>query len=173
MPWRMILDIVGFQLAWWASALGAAAGHWQPGVAVGAAVIAVQLAMSGARAPLIGTVAAAALIGIVAETAMVAGGLVTYAAVWPAAGMAPAWLVTLWMVFATCIDSTARMLGTNAMAKAIVLGAVVAPPTYWAGARFGALTLAEPSWPALAALAVAWMIAMPLMLAIHGRLSGR
>jgi Na+/phosphate symporter len=169
MPWRLVVDILGFQSTWWACALGAGAGRWEPGVAVGAAVAAGQLAASGERRAILITMLAAAAMGILAESALVAAGLVQYAAPWPIPGLAPAWLIVLWVVFATCIPATDRMLGKHALAKAAVIGAVVAPPTYWAGEGLGALTLAPPSWHALAAFAIVWAIATPAMLAVYRR----
>ena len=168
-PWRLVFDIVGFQSTWWASALGAGAGRWEPGVAVAAIGIAAQLALSGERKALFVTTLAAGVMGVIAETGLIASGLVRYAADWPLAGFAPVWLVGLWMVFATCVPATDRMLGANALLKSMLVGAVIAPPTYWAGESFAALSFAEPHWLALAATAVVWAIATPLMILVYRR----
>ena len=161
---RLILDIVGFQLTWWAAALGAANGRWEPGAAVGALVVLAQVVASKPRGATIAAVVAAGAIGLVAETALMASGLVRYQAVWPAAWLAPVWLIALWMVFGTCIGATARMLGERPLMKGALLGALVAPPTYWAGERFAALSFAQPVWLPLIATAFVWAIATPLML---------
>ena len=161
---RLILDIIGFQLSWWAAALGAAAGRWEPGAAIGALVVLAQVAASKPRRATIAAVGAAASIGLVAETALMASGLIRYQAVWPAPWLAPVWLIALWMVFGTCIGATARMLGERPLMKGALLGALVAPPTYWAGERFAALSFAQPIWQPLVATAVVWAIATPLML---------
>jgi hypothetical protein len=163
---RLIVDIVGFQITWWASALGAGAGRWEPGVAAAAIVILFQLAMSATRGATLAAILAALLMGLAGETAMMSAGLVRYAADWPVEWLPPLWLLGLWMVFATCIEATARMLGSHTYLKGALLGAVLAPPTYWAGQSFGALTLAEPIWLPLFATAAVWAIATPLMLAI-------
>ncbi len=170
-PWRLVFDIVGFQSTWWASALGAGAGRWEPGVAVAAMVIAAQLAFSPERKALFATALAAGVMGAMAETGLLASGLVRYAADWPLAGFAPVWLVALWMVFATCVPATDRMLGTNALLKSMLVGAIIAPPTYWAGESFAALGFAEPRWIALAATAVVWSLATPLMILVYRRFS--
>lgn len=170
---RLLLDIVGFQITWWACALGAAAGAWEPGVAVAAVVIAVQLWMSKARVATVAAVLAAGVCGVAAETAVVASGLVTYQAPLPAAGLAPIWLVGLWMVFGTCIEATARMLGERRLLLGAALGALLAPPTYWAGASLAALHLAEPIWLPLLVLAAIWAVATPLLMAVYGRAAAR
>jgi len=168
---RLIIDIVGFQATWWAAALGAGAGNWIPGSAVGGFVLLLQMIAAKVRLATFATVVIACVIGLAGETAMIASGLVSYAATWPLAGLPPLWLLTLWMVFATCIEATLRMLGDNALLKGALLGAVVAPPTYWAGESFAALSFAEPKWIGLIAIAAIWAIATPIMLATYRRFS--
>lgn len=170
---RLAIDIIGFQSTWWAAALGAGAGRWEPGVIVGVIVMALQVALASGRAGLLATLLVAGVLGVVLESLLIASGLVTYAAAWPASFAPPVWLIALWMVFATCIEATARMLGNHALIKSAVVGALVAPPTYWAGQGFGALKLAEPIWLALAATAVIWAIATPVMLATFAAVSRR
>jgi len=167
---RLIIDIVGFQITWWASALGAGAGRWEPGLAVGLLVVLVQLMFSKTRAAMLATVAAAAVLGFAFETAMMASGLITYSASWPSPLLPPVWLIALWMVFATCIEATARMLGDNGLLKGALLGAILAPVTYWAGANFSALSFTEPVWMPLAATAVAWAIATPVLMIVFARM---
>lgn len=168
---RLAIDIVGFQSTWWAAALGAGTGRWEPGLIVGVLVMVLQLFLANSRAALFATLVVAALLGIAFESLLIASGLVTYAATWPVALAPPAWLIALWMVFATCIEATARMVGGHALIKGALLGAVVAPPTYWAGLRFGALELAEPIWLPLLATAVIWAIATPIMMATFAAVS--
>jgi hypothetical protein len=169
MPWRLLIDIVGFQSTWWACAIGAGAGRWEPGVAIGAAVAAGQLATSAKPTALLATIAVTLIMAVAAESALIAMGLIEYGAPWPIAGLAPAWLIVLWVVFATCIPATDRFLGANALPKAALLGAIVAPPTYWAGLSFGAVSFPGPLWQTFAALAVVWAIATPVMLAVYRR----
>lgn len=164
MPWRLIVDIIGFQSVWWASVLGAGAGRWEPGIIAAVIVSVGQLVASGERRVLLTTVLATVVLALFAESAMVASGLVRYATSWPAIGLVPVWIAGLWVVFATCMPATDRMLGENALIKAAVLGAIVGPPTYWAGEGLGALAFDEPRWLALAAIAAMWFVAMPLML---------
>lgn len=169
---RTIVDIVGFQISWWASALGAGAGRWEPGVAAGIAVVLLQLAVSGKRRATLAAVVAAAVLGIAFESAMIASGLVHYSASWPIASLSPVWLIALWMVFGTCIEATIRLLGERPMLRSALLGAILAPPTYWAGTGFGALSLMEPLWLPLGAVAMAWAIATPLMILAYRRAGG-
>lgn len=170
---RLIVDIVGFQITWWACALGAASGHWEPGVAVACVVLIGQVWASGTRLATTAAVLTAAVVGVLAETAIVASGLIDYAADRPALGLAPVWLIALWMVFATCAGATARMLGERQMLLGAVLGPALAPPTYWAGAGLGALKLAEPVWLPLLMVAIVWAVATPMILAVYGRIAAR
>jgi hypothetical protein len=104
---------------------------------------------------------------------MIAAGLVSYGAPWPHPALIPAWLMALWMVFGTCIEATARMLGARPYLKGAMLGALLAPPTYWFGMGAGALTLAGPVWQPLLATALLWAIATPLMMAAFARACSR
>jgi hypothetical protein len=54
----------------------------------------------------------------------------------------------------------------------MAFGAMGGPFAYLAAARMGAVAFAMPPWPALAMLAVAWAVAMPL-LAAHAMRSAR
>ena len=168
---RLAIDILGFQSTWWAAALGAGDGRWEPGLIVGVLVMLLQLIISSGRAALLATLLVAALLALIMESALIAMGLVSYSAAWPWHLGPPAWLLALWMVFATCIEATTRMLGSNGLIKGAMLGAALAPPTYWAGLSFGALKLSEPIWLPLVSTAIVWAVATPIMMATHAAVS--
>lgn len=156
-------------MTWWASALGAAAGRFEPGVVVGLIVVAIQIAAARHRGATIFAVLVAGVLGVMLETAVIAAGLVQYGASSPAIGLAPVWLIALWLVFGTFIEATIRMFGSRPRLWSALAAAVLAPPTYWGGMRLGALTLAEPIWLPLAIMAIVWAIATPLMVAAYQR----
>lgn len=165
---RSAFDVVCLQAAWWAAALGAVAGTWWPGTAACILAAAVQLALADDRPPLLQLIGLGAALGIGLESGLIASGLVNYAAAQPAVLLAPVWLVALWGAFATCLPMLRGALGRAAVVKAAVLGAVAAPPTYWAADRLGALTLTTPL-SALCAIASAWAFAMAVLVAAAGR----
>jgi len=179
MTWPIAAQLAGFQLVWLACALGAASGRSAPGIAAAAAFLAVRLALDrraldrralDRRLGATGLAAlAGAALGFVAESVLVSIGLVRYAAPWPSAQLAPAWIVALWLAFGATLPIKARLLHGRPLAAAL-LGALLAPLSYAAGARLAALETAAPHWPAYAAIALLWALALPLLIAAAGKL---
>lgn len=97
----LALNLVAFQLAWFACVLGAANGRPGLGVAVVAAAVALQFIVSDARAQEAVLIGVALLVGLVWDTAMARAGIVEYASPGPIAGWAPGWILALWALFAT------------------------------------------------------------------------
>jgi hypothetical protein len=180
-----ILTIVAFQAVWLVCAAGAAAGVSWPGVAAATVLALAHVALAPTLAPgaapgtargrTAATLLASGALGAAAEHALVAVGSIDYG---PAAAGAPtgvpAWIVALWVAFATTVPVLARWFGTAAGGwpwTAAAVGAVGGPLAYVAGERLGALTLAPAAWwTAVAALALVWAVATPLLLALHARL---
>ena len=170
---KTLFTIAGVQIAWWASALGAAHGMWWPGTLAGIAVTALAFAVLEHPRALALAIAAALVAGIAVESTLAAAGLVTYGAPVPAIGLAPIWLVALWMAFATSTGMISGLVGDHRpYLWSALLGAVTAPPTYFVGERFGALAIAGPMAPTLVAIAVLWGIALPLLVWIWRRSLG-
>lgn len=169
---RAIFELAGFQIVWLASALGAAQGSSVPGVITALVFVALQLVIErSARMLLSGGIAA--IVGVGLETLLARSGLVAYAAPWPGPGIAPLWIMTLWLAYGTTMASTVRLLGARPFLKATALGAVFGPLAYMAGARIGALSLSDPLLWTCAVLALAWAIVLPILVAIDGYLAQR
>lgn len=167
---RDVAEWVGFQLVWLACALGAAQGDSRPGMVAALVYVTLALAARGWPRSLLILVAASAAAGVVAETALVAVGLLRHTATWPLAGLAPAWIVALWLAFGVTIDSLARILGGRSILVQATVGFVFGPLAYWAGARLGALNLGTPDAMALAATGLVWALALPALMDLHSRL---
>jgi len=168
-PGASLWLLLGYQGVWLASAFGAAAGSAGPGVAAAALLLGLTLRRAPAPGALLALAGACAALGLLAESALAASGLISYRAAFHAS-LAPAWIITLWAAFAVTLSPFRHLLGAFALAKAAVIGAVLGPLAYVAGARLGALTLAEPGWRPLAALAVVWAVSLPALMALATRL---
>ncbi len=166
----VIANFVLFQAAWFACVLGAAHGHAAWGSAAALAVVAWHLAVARRWQPEARLIGAAVGIGLVLETLLVQAGWVRHVdGVW-LAGLPPHWIVALWALFATTLNVSLRWLqGRPWLAAA--LGAVAAPLSYAGGVRLGAAQFADPG-AALAALAVGWALAMPLLVRLSERWDG-
>ncbi len=166
----MLANFLRFQLGWFACVLGGA--HDRPWLGAGLAMIVVGWHLARARQP--GREGAlvliAAAIGVVFESALIALGWVRYPHGTLFAGIAPVWLVVIWMVFATTLNVSLRRLRRFPLI-AVVLGAIAGPLAYWGGARLGAMEFVAPV-AATAALAVGWAVLTPALVAIARRFDG-
>lgn len=72
----------------------------------------------------------------------------------------PLWDLMIWANFSLALDVSLRYLQKKPFAAAI-LGALLAPGTYFAGDRLGALDFAEPIGLNLVWVGVIWLFVMP------------
>ena len=163
---RGFLDIALFQIVWLASAIGASQGTQWLGLVTAILAVAVHLRAAPGLATL-ALIATTGVIGFLAESILVAAGWVRYAAPWPTEALAPAWIVGLWLAFATTLGVTRQALGSSLLFKATLLGLAFGPLSYFAGERLGALSFPSDRWQAIAATAILWGIAYPLLLALY------
>jgi hypothetical protein len=158
----MVLNIVLFQLGWFACVLGAANGHAAEGALVALVIIAWHIAQAQAPVREAAIAALAALVGAAFENLLLGLG-------WMRVQDGVYWLVVLWALFATTLNGSLRALQTRPWLAAL-FGAVGGPLAYYAGGRMGALDLVQPA-AMLAALAVGWALATPLLLSLARRLN--
>lgn len=167
----ILLKFLLFQAVWLSCAIGAGFGTSWPGIIAAAVVVAWNLASSPqwCRATII--VLATGTTGFLAESLLVSAGFIRYSAAWPTEGLAPVWIVGLWLAFGTTLESTRQLLGSRPLAKSMLLGVLLGPFAYFAGQRLSALTLAQPSWPSYLAISAVWGLAYPALLAIESKLT--
>jgi uncharacterized protein (TIGR03382 family) len=104
----------------------------------------------------------AGLLGLVVDGGLVAGGVLAFTK--PAGGpafVAP-WMIALWVAFATTLPWSMSFLSERILLAAI-LGAILGPLAYVAGARLGAVTIGASLSRSLGAIAVGWGIALPAL----------
>lgn len=166
MTWRGAVTIACFQIAWLACALGAGHGSAVPGLLAGLTATALHVALDRERRASWLVPLAAAFIGAVCESIVVGLGWISYSVSTPAIGLAPVWIVALWLAFGTTIAVVRGLISPNALIKSALIGALITPWSYVLGQRMGALVLADPLWPGLLALAIMWGAALPLLIAL-------
>ena len=137
---RAIANFVGFQSVWFLSLFGAGTHRaW-----LGALALAVFTAWHfwsahNPRAELV-LVAIAGTVGLVADTAFIQTRLLAYAEPLPLAGVAPYWILGMWINFALTLNGSLRWLHGRYVLAA-VLGAIGGPLAYAAGVKLKAATL--------------------------------
>lgn len=162
------VTLLAHQVTWFAAVIGASQGYVWWGVLAVALFVAWRLAVSPHRGLEVRLGSLALALGWGLESLWVGSGLVSYAA--PVGlGLAPAWILALWVGFALTIVPLLGALHARPFLAAL-LGAVGGPSAYWgAGEGFGAVQFAVPTGLALGALAVGWALAMPLLLTVARR----
>lgn len=167
-------NAIAYQAVWFAAVIGAGRGAWWPGVAAATLFVGVQWVVSRERDVDLRLLAAALACGAIVDGAMASSGLARYAASVPALpGGAPLWLLAIWACFALTLRRSMRFLLGRPFA-ALALGAIGGPLAYLGAARgWQSIALAEPRWQALALLAVAWSLALPILVLLATRLQPR
>jgi len=166
----VFVNFIAFQVGWFAVALGAANGLPWAGTAVVLAIIAWHLRHAQRpRAELV-LVFSAAAIGALFDSALAALGLVVFPNGMLVEGTAPHWMIALWMLFATTLNVSLGWL-KRSLLLAAAFGAVGGPLAYLAGAKLGALAIAQPV-AGTALLALGWAVLTPLLLIIARSLDG-
>jgi len=168
---RLLINIIAFQLGWLACVLGAA--YQRPWIGVIAVALVLALHLWRALQPwaelklalLTGT------LGAVLDSLPVTLGLLTYPAGMLLAGMAPYWIVAMWIAFATTLNITFRWL-RGRWALMALLGALAGPLAYYAGAQLGGVTFTEPTLFGLLLVALIWSTALPTLMALAERFDG-
>ena len=166
----LLINIIGFKIGWVSSVMGAAAQMPWLGPAVFALVAFLHLRQAQRPELELGLVVTAGAIGICFDSFIVAMGWVTYPSGQLSPILAPYWIVTMWMLFATTLNrSMAWLKGRSVLA--VILGGIAGPASYYAGNKLGAIEFVAPL-PALAALAIGWAVIMPLLMTLAERLDG-
>ncbi len=169
-PVIFFLNLLLFQIGWFAGVLGAAHGLPWAGVAAAAGVAAWHLWQARRPWQELKLLVLAVAVGAAFETALVQLGWMRFDGGALAIGTAPVWMIALWSNFATTLNVSMRALRERFLVAA-ALGAVGAPLAYYAGGRLGAVGFVEPAM-ALAAIAAGWALMTPLLFIAARRFDG-
>jgi hypothetical protein len=166
----LIINFAGFQLGWFAAVLSAAALVPAVGAAVIAGVIALHLARAANPRAEFALLLLCGAVGGAWDSLLVAQGFVTYPSGNFAAGVAPYWIVMMWMLFATTLNVSMGWLKGRPLLAA-GFGLVGGPLSYLAGQKLDGIVLVEPV-SAMIALGVGWALMMPALLLLAERFNG-
>lgn len=158
----LLMNALLFQLGWFACVLSAAAHVPWAGSTLALLILLWHLTIGPARRGEWLLIGAAALVGIIVDSALARMGWLAFSSGVVVEGISAHWMVALWMIFAATLHHSLSWLRTR-LGLACVLGALTGPLSYWAGDRLGALTMA-PLDHGMAAVSVAWAIALPALL---------
>lgn len=164
-----IPNAVAFQLVWLASVGGAGRGWWWAGPLALALFAAWQIPTSRWPAADLRLMAGAAVLGFGVDTLWLRLGLMEFTTALPWPGVAPVWIVVLWMAFGLTLNHSLSSLKRRPWLAAL-LGLLGGPLAYYAAEHaWGAVELGPTPTVALVALAVAWAALTPLLLMLAQR----
>lgn len=167
---RLTVNFLAFLAGWFGSVLGAAAGLPWVGPVIVLMVAALHLTIVPQPGKELRLLLSALLIGAVLDSVATRLGWLSFESGVVVEGLAPYWMVAMWVGFATTLNTCMRWLRPHPV-LAFFLGLVGAPLIYALGAKLGALTLStEPL--ALAGLGLSWGIALPLLYCLAKRFDG-
>lgn len=166
----MLLNCGLFQAGWFSSVLGAA--QQLPWLGPVAMLVAVAVHLYRAKEPAreLMLVAACGFIGALFDSLFVVLHWVAYPSGSFNESLAPYWIITMWMLFATTLNVSLRWL-KGRYGIAAVLGLVAGPVTYYTGEKLGGMIFLEPV-PTLLSLGIGWSLLMPLLIALAERFDG-
>ena len=160
----IVVNLSFFKAGWLASVFTAASSMPVAGtVVIGLAVLVHLLISKNANAEF-RLLAIAALIGLVWESFLVMTGLVEYNAASVLPGLAPYWIVAMWVLFATTINVGMRWLKKNIYVAAIA-GAIGGPMSFLAGSKAGAVSFADPT-VSLIVIGIGWAVLLPVLVQV-------
>jgi len=165
-----VLNVVLFQIGWFACVLGAAHGLAWAGALSALAIVAWNVSRADHPRQELMLVGCAAALGVLFESLLVQSGWVRFGAGVVIEGAATYWMVVLWALFATTLNVSLRSLRAHGWLAAL-LGAIGGPLAYFAGARLGALEFVATG-AALAGIAAGWAMLTPLLFRAALRLDG-
>ena len=157
-------------MGWFACVLSAARGRAYLGVALVLVMIILHVLRAARPLPEVKLLAAVVVIGGIWESALIFFGLLAYPHSMVLHGIAPAWLLALWGLFAAQFNTTYRWLKPHAMVGAL-LGVFAGPLSFRAGAALGAVRFVKVV-PATVSLALGWAVLLPLIIILSRRWDG-
>ncbi len=166
----MILNFSMYQAGWLSSVLGAA--RELPMLGVFAMFIAVAIHLYRAQQPEreLMLVLICGFIGAMFDSVLVALNWVSYPSGLFSPSMAPYWIITMWMLFATTLNVSLRWLRGRYWLAA-VLGFVSGPAAYFGGYKLGGIVFIDQQ-AALLSLAIGWGLMMPVLVKLAERFDG-
>jgi hypothetical protein len=157
--------LLGFQLAWFATAFSVMAKRPAAGLAMSAAICAAHFMCRRRKARLLVLLVLSGGLGYLADSTLVALGFLRFDPGNTTPGV-PLWMVLLWANLALTLDALPRWVTTRLIVLSAA-GAIGGAVSYLAGNRFDALDLTSPRAWSVAAVAIEWAIAMPLLVALE------
>lgn len=167
---HLLVNFALFQLAWFACVLGGANGIPFAGTAAVAIAVAVHLRFAARPYTELRLLGIVALIGAAWDSMVVSTGLMTYPSGMFLPGIAPHWIIAMWVNFAVTLNVSMGWLKGRTLLAAI-FGGLGGPLAYLTGFKLGGVVIPD-FWLGLGIQGLGWAMIMPLLLVLADRFDG-
>ena len=158
---RIIVNAIFMQIGWFATAFSVADGRPWIGPLVISLYLLLHFIWSPAPKRELQYILLAGLIGTGIDSLKKATGLITYLSDVPdIAWLAPIWITTLWLMFATTFQASLKWTQDRYLIAGI-LGGIFAPLNYLAGVRLGGIIFNYNTALTMTILILIWAIVTP------------
>jgi hypothetical protein len=165
----LIWNVISVHIGWFGCVLAAAWGQPVLGPIIVTALVVIHLTGVDARQREAITMLAAAVLGYALDSALVLTGAFDFPPDAAVGAPTTVWMVALWINFAIAINGALYWLSGRPWLAA-AFGLVGGPMAYYGGVRLGALTLPNSDGYMLSLVALEWLVATPLLIAVAARI---
>ncbi len=157
---KFITNLVLYDAAWTIAVLAAARANLALGIGAMLVVVIVHALLRLYAPREVPTLLLGVLAGSAADAIWLAMGLFRFSIEPANLAISAAWFLSLWLGFSSVIAISLRWMWTRP-ALGLLFGALGGPLAYFIAGKLGAITFAEPAWPALAAVGAQYAIIIP------------
>ncbi|MGH8051343.1 MAG: DUF2878 domain-containing protein [Arenimonas sp.] len=171
LPWSKIANALGYQAVWFATLISVSKGYFWLGFASSLVFAALMLCFGGkakqdSRIVLIGLI-----LGMTVDTLFASSGWIEYQQAWSGIGLAPLWIIALWLSFSFTLNHSMAFLRQN-YGLAAIFGLLGGPLAYWCADRvFNVIDYGIDVFIVMIGLGVCWGLAIPAIFYIDKRMS--
>ena len=162
---QIAINFILFQVGWLACVMSVARQmEWLAMISIGAA-ISIHLLLVKDRRPEIQLILVAGMIGLLLDSTLISLGVFVPTNNLNYPGLAPLWLVGLWMLFSITINHSLRWLHRRYILASLT-GFIFAPVAYIAGQKLGALHFPQDQSTLISLMIIGacWLVVTPLLL---------
>lgn len=160
--YRIIINILSFQVTWFTCVLMAAKNQPIIGIIVALIVVIIHLCLVENRLHTLSLLLIITLIGSTWDSLLTSEKILVFSSGMISPYLAPTWIIAMWLSFSTTISVSFRWLYQRYM-LAFILGTISGPLVYHAGAALGAVIIPD-KMTATIFLAFGWGVIMPLLI---------
>ncbi len=166
---RTAINLIAYQLGWFACILGAAKGRFWLGPTVVCFVFSLHLVLTKnyRKEIILGLIIT--LVGFITDTLLTAKGIYAPLPHFFTPPSSPPWLIFMWLNFATLLNVSIKWLSRKYLLAAF-LGGIGGASAYYGGDTLGALQYMNPIYVNLSITIIVWAVLTPLFFYISSKL---